>query len=464
MRFNFEFGSWVLLFVVVAWLSAASGGATLAAISTAILAVSALLIQYVCNPFDPHRLTIQGIWYAAYIATNMIPAYVVFADHPGPFRVRYLFSVLSVLVITPLGMVVTNCLMGGRKSQADKFFQSQIAASQITPGLTRAFKWLLASVLLFTILYVVEVPSIPLLHLLRAPDDYWELVLLREESFKLLDSRFYYVYYLLKMLLYPFCVMLSLGAYLATRARKWLVMFAITFAGGLFYNSLTLAKAPIGFMFIAAAAFIYFYRGRRLRWRTMVWALGLFLSFPVVILMALSDYSPGAALVALAGRLFYLPAELTYYYFELFPAQVGFLHGASIRTFARVIGIRFFDIENYVGLYAVARAPDSVSAPAAFIGYLNADFGLPGVLIGGILAGMVMEALHLWYVRQPKSVAVLTGYAFLVFAFLFLNLMSFTGVLAGNGVLLSVLLTIVLARTKGPRTRRATLESGQQVR
>ena len=104
------------------------------------------------------------------------------------------------------------------------------------------------------------------------------------------------------------------------------------------------------------------------------------------------------------------------------------------------MGLKYFDTANYVGRYGYPEYIESVNANGAFIGDLNADFGLAGVLVGGVFAGALMQAIHIYVVRRRKTIFGLACYAFMVFAFWDLNSGSLPTLLASNGVLLVLLL------------------------
>jgi oligosaccharide repeat unit polymerase len=424
--------------------------------SAAVLLVSYTVIRRVCDPLNPRKLSLLGFWYVGFLVTNFLPAFFVYADQEGPYRGTFIDAVLLTLITVPLGALLSDFVWKFRATESDAFFDAPFEWPQIPRKLTRAYLFIAAVVLAISVAYVVEVPSIPLVHLIRS-GDYSELILLREESFKLLDSHLLLAYYLLKALLYPYLIMVSLGAYLVTREKKWLRIFIASFVAGLLYNSLTLAKAPVANMILVLALFYYYYRGRALSLKGLLIAVVLFLAFPVVILVALGgtagSFSVVDALIGISERIFYIPAELLYYYFEVFPAHVHYLHGGTSPRVAEILGQQFFDVENFVGIYAYRDVLESVAAPSAFIGYLNADFGMPGVILGGLFAGATMETFHVYIARRRKTILTVACYSFLTFAFLFLNLTALPTVLGGNGAILAVLLTAALARYAGLQER-----------
>jgi hypothetical protein len=217
--------------------------------------------------------------------------------------------------------------------------------------------------------------------------------------------------------------------------------------------------------------FTYSYKRGAISAKLVAGFLVLILLFPVAVIISLyqgSDADVGiwTALVTIGSRLFYGPAEVVYYYYEVFPTHVGFLHGRSVGKLAWLLGLSYFDTPNYVGRYGWPYGLETINANGAFIADLNADFGLLGVVLGGILAGAIMQTMHIYLIRQRKTVLALSCYAFLVFTFWMLQSMSLPTVLASDGALLSLLVTWTLVKLTDPqqhlRARAHSTETGSE--
>jgi oligosaccharide repeat unit polymerase len=430
---------WPLVLLVTFSIAIYLESALFALVSCAILLLSRQLVRKTVDLFDMRRVTITSFWYLTYLAMIFIPAFFVFADQPGAYRGAYLLAVESVLLTVPMGWWLANAQFGYQKIETEIYFRSPVAESGQSGLLYTRFKILILVAIGFTALYMKEVDTIPLFYLIKNPGEYLQLALLREDSFKLLDSRFFYFYYLLRQFLYPFLIMVSLGFYLRTRQKKWLAVFVLSLVLGLFYNSLTLAKAPVAFIVLLVGIFIYLYRGGILNPKVIAVVLVLVLAFPFAVILGVSSEDVGAqmAVSGIGYRLFYLPAEIVYYYYEVFPNQVPYLHGRSINKLATLLGLPYFDTTSYVGHYGYPIGLETVNANGAFIADLNADFGLWGVLLGGLLAGYLMQAMHIYLVRSRKTVSNVACYAFLVVAFWYLHSASLPIVLASNGTFLA---------------------------
>lgn len=450
--------AWAALVISVFFIARATAGGTIAFLSVLCVGLSFIVSRQTCEVFVFRRITITSFWYVTYLAMILLPAFWVYADQDGAYRGRYLFAVESVLITVPLGWKLACFLSGFRKSETELFFRKPVSELRYADALRRRYLLCLGLAAVFTILYFRDVSTIPLVYLFHNPGDYLVLANLREDSLKLLNSPFTYFYYVTRGVLYPFLILVSLGCYLQERASRWRWMFGVTGCLGLLFASLSLAKSPVAAIFAMIGFFWYFYRGGRVGFRVVATLVICVLLFPIGVILSVSYGTNVSLLDALRGigtRMFYMPASVVYYYFEVFPIHVGYLHGASIAKLAWLLGWRYFDTAAYVGQYAFLGSVQSVIANGAFIGDLNADFGLSGVLLGGILTGWVMQAFHIFVVRKEKTVHMVACYAFLVFAFWLLNSTSLPIVLASNGALLVVVMARWLERRPHSASRNA---------
>jgi oligosaccharide repeat unit polymerase len=381
-----------------------------------------------------------------YLAMVFWPAFYVYFESDDPYRRVFLFAVESVLITVPLGWYVATRALSFRIAEVEDFFQASLAPPQITRRFSKAFLWFFAFALLMTLMYLLEVKAVPLFYLIANPGDAFAVAILREEAFKLLDSPFLYIYSILRAVVYPFLIMISIGAYLVTRSRKWLWRSVAALIAGVLYAALTIAKGPVAIIFLMTAVFAYYYRHGRLSRRAMAAFLVIILLFPVLVVAwayvgtNLDFEQIGEVFQAIGDRVFHIPAEMVYSYFEFFPAHMGHLHGASIGLLSTVLGMNHVDTPNVVGQFIYPYGIESISANAAFIGDLYADFGMTGVLIGGVLAGFIMQALHIYVIRRRKTIITLAVYAFLLVTFLLLHSTALPQILASNGAILIFLI------------------------
>jgi len=368
-----------------------------------------------------------------------LPAFFVFADQEGPYRVSYLFAVHSALITVPAGWLLAKWVCRFHEPENERYFIGNVVDTGYIKRTRLDYLVLLIPSLMLMILYIRSVGSIPLFFLLRNPGDYMQIALLREDSFKLLDSPYIYAFALARSVFFPLLVMVSFGFYIQTRRKMWRNLFIGTVAAALFYCSLSVAKAPVAAIVAMLGFFYYYYRRGVIGRKVLAVFLIAVLLFPLAVTwLAYEGVPTNGAFYAIKTRLFYLPSEVVYYYFEIFPHTHGFLHGRSIDKFARLMGWVPFNTANYVGVYAVPNGLESVSANAAFIADLYADFGMTGVLMGGVAAGFVMQWFHIHAIRRKKTIVAIALYSFLTYTFWFLNSNSLPIVLASNGAVLAL--------------------------
>jgi oligosaccharide repeat unit polymerase len=432
--------------------------------SSFVIALSLWLTTGITPLFNFSRVTILSFWYLTYLAMVFFSAFIVFDDQADPYRARFLFAVHTALITVPIGCLLANACYRFRRSETEQFFRTKTVQVSNPKRLRTIYLLLLIPSIFLALIYIHSVDNIPLFYLWSNPGEYLQAALLREDSFKLLDSPLLYAFYVLRSDIFPFLVIVSLGVYLRTKRKLWRTLFIGTTAAAIFYCSLSAAKLPVAAIIALIGFLIYFTGGGTISRRTIAILLIGMLVFPVgVILIAYQGQgldNLGDALYFIFARLTYTPSEVVYYYFEVFPDHHEFLAGRSVDKFARLMGKAPFNTPMYVGAYA-ARPGDSdtVSFNSAFIADLYADFGMPGVFFGGVLAGFVMQWFHIYTVRRKKTITTVALYSFLVFTFWFLNSTSLPIVLASNGAILVTALSWWFDRSPTHPSRRIGPES-----
>lgn len=427
---------WIVVIVSTFAVAYFNAGVSAAWGCSAAMLVSAMLQRVVGSPFRARRLTIRSFWFLTYLAMIFFPGFFTYAGELDPFRRSFLLAVTSVVVTVPLGFILASWFCKFRESETEEFFVKPLEANVYPPGILPSFWALLAVALVLLALYMRQVGTVPLFYLIRHPGDYYTLMFLREDSFKLLNSSLSYAFALLRGVLFPFLIAVSFGYFIWTRRRQWLKAFLVAVLSGVFFASLSLAKAPVAIIFLVLALFIYYYKHGRFSYKFAFACVLLIFAFPVVVILGVSENSVTFDILikTLFDRLIAGPSWDVYNYFEFFPAHRGYLHGASIHALS-LFGLPVVNTANLVGLHEEPFGLQSISANATFISDLHADFGLAGVLIGGVLAGIIMQFFHIYLVRRRKTIATLSTYAFLVFALFQMNYSSLTVVLASGGAI-----------------------------
>jgi hypothetical protein len=418
---------------------------SLVVLSILVVAVSLWMMHSVAGVFNLRKLNIASFFYLIYLAVILIPGFFVFADEVTASRMRFLFGIESVLISVPVGIFIANLLFDFRKEEIATYFDAAVTSESPKAGLT-AFLVILGLGVLLIAINIRETPVIPLLYLIRNPGETLTVAAMREDAFKLLNSPLTYVYAVFRGSVFPFLAMVALGRYRLRKEVIWKRLFWVSLACAVGYASLTIEKSPVATIFGLLFLFSYLFKGGRLSKKTTIAFPIIFLAFPALVMLLSyqgSEAGTIASLIqAIGQRIFYGPAQIAYAYFELFPAIIPFQHGASLVKLAHILGWKTLDIPNVVGLYVTGGIGgiDSVSANGCFIGNLNADFGLPAVVIGGVFAGLVMQMATVYFVRRPKSVANIAGYAACMWSFGLLVASPLPTVLLSGGVAFAVLL------------------------
>ena len=420
-------------------------------------------MEYLAGIFTLRGLTIPAFFYLSYVPMIYVPAFLVYAQYPGAPANAYLLGVGSVLFTVPLGLLCANEVARFSKVEALAYFRSPVTDR---PPPRRVFG-LYAIVLGFCALtvfgYFAVVSTIPLLEMFSGPRDPTALTLAREDAFKLLDprwgaaksSRLFYLYLFLRTLIFPVLILVAMGYSLLTKAGKWWMLFWAALLLGGFYAASSLSRAPLAAILMRIFFFLCLFNRGRIRLRTAAAFLLAMSAFPILVttLAYSTEYSLLDGLRAVVLRLTYTPAEDLYYYYEIFPAVHDYLYGGTlVKPFLKVLEMEYFYIENYVYLYMSHGVVFSGHANAAFISNLHADFGLPGVLLGGVLVGFCVQCLQIYLCRKPKTILNMTLYAFLMYGVWVLNFGSVTSVLFVNGVIPVFILVWLIRVVGGTRT------------
>ena len=452
MREAFSWLLWLTLFLIVvpSGLLFLPG---LAVLSIIVIGISLWMMQRLVGLFNLRQITAPAFFYYLYLVTILVPGFFIFADEVTPSRWRFLFGIESVLVTVPIGIATANLLMRFDKRSIAEYFRRPVETEALGRSATRLFVVFLLLACVFVVINIVQTPVIPLFFLIRNPGEAIAAAMLREDAFKLLNSHLTYVYAVIRGTIFPFLILVAYGRSRREPQRSWRWLFRMTLAIGVFYAALTIEKSPVAAIFGLLFLFYYLFRGGRVgRWAS-IGALVLFFCFPLaVVLLAYHGSNEGtltSVLQAFGTRLFYSPAQIVYAYFEVFPAVIPFQHGASIVKLAALFGWRTVDIPNAVGLYMKTGSDlNTITANSCFIGNLNADFGLPGVVIGGIVAGFTMQAVSQYLWRLPKTVVNLAAHAICIWAFGLLVTSALPTALLSGGVTFAVILAWIFGRSR----------------
>lgn len=405
----------------------------------AVFFVGALLLEKTNGLSDFRRPSLPAIWFTAYSVLIFLPSLAQFLDRPAPHKYTFILCVASALLTVPFGVAIALAFKPYQSPHGSAFFDRPVQ-EVVSEGRRRTtYVLLLSLALLLTAGWLFEQSTpIPLVALLRGGTTAGELAWLRDYSFKLLDSPFRYFYHLTRDLLFPFLVMVSIGSYLQTRSKFWLISSALTTVVALVFSTANLARSPAMVLLLLLGFFVYLLQGATLRFRTAISYFGASVVFPIAV-VALREGLHGidawhGALVTTYERIFVAPSAILYYFFEVVPAQVPYLHGLGMGSLVTLFGLNYFDLGNYIGAYVVGEGGSGyTSATAAFVAGFYTDFGPPGVIVGGILVGIAMQSVQTNLANGRKTVAAVAMYSFSSFTFASLVYLQAPGALILSG-------------------------------
>jgi len=381
--------------------------------ATAAAAGAALVLTHK-HLFDIRRLALPALALMSYLVLVAVPAIFVFLDEAGSGRFRYLLAVHSALFTIPLGVVLTELVLGS----SDRTAKSGVAV----PNWAR-FSWLwdLLFVLAVAIvgLHIYQVGFIPITQALSLRGDELAMAELRQESGYLLPGVVnQHLYFWNRILILPGLTILAVGACRDGHKARWLLRAVAVFCVAVFHGTFTLEKSFSMIPFITVGAFLYLTTQRRIKLGYLL-SIGLpALSFPLLVFRWIVPESGLWTDVAFAfgRRMFYVPALVTYSYFELIPGQMDFLYGRTSSVIAYVTGNRFFDPANYIFRQDFPNGIDTGTSNACFVGAAWANFGWCGVIVEGLLAGILLQLL--WrMIRKRQDVFTKTLHALLIVPF-----------------------------------------------
>lgn len=408
-------------------------------VGTVILVGSVLVMQKTNNLFDLRRPTIPGVWYLAYVGLIFLPSFGVFNSKSGPYRYTYLISVASALVMVPLGILLANALFTFKREEIRRYYDTPLQDGDESDGRMPRFMFALLLAIGLTVAWFIEQDGpIPIQYMFTHPGEAGQLATLRDASFKLLDSPIRHLYHLTRDFLYPMIILVALGNYRHSRRGIWALLFIVSLALGMMFATVNVARSPATVVILLVVLYIWI-SNRRFKLRAIPVGIAVALAFPVlVVATSLGDWSLTGIVAAartVADRIFVAPASVLYYFFEVVPQHVPFLHGRGLGSLTKLVGVQYFDLGHYVGTYVLGPGGQGYSsATGAFVAELYTDFGMIGVFSGGLLTGVAMQSVHVIMMRSRKTVFSLVTYTLLIFFFATLTYLQIAGALILSGM------------------------------
>lgn len=411
-----------------------------------------VLIGLQAPAFDLRRLKLPGVFMLAYAMFVIVPAaFFAFDREDGPAR-NLFFTVASAMVTFPLGVFIVRAIASKRRDLATRSTPIELEEIRRPSAQTMTYIWtaFFAVSLAVVTLYTLTVPNVPLLQAVSLSGDVETLQLEREESFKLLPGPLAYFFSWARLFFLPY-----FGLVAAASVRKpslgWRLRIFLSFVIALLFAAASTAKGPaiaVLAMFIALGYLMG--RGSSPLRRLAVLAAGAVVIAVLYYRVVFGEgFTTEEALQSFFLRIFQVPSAVAYYYYAIFPDVLPHQGGQTIRLVATMLSglfdVRFFDVDNFIFRVIFPYGLASGSANAVFIAYLWVDFGWVGVLSGGVLLGMFVQAVEM-YVGNRPDVWTVALRAYLVIAVTLFHASSIPVVLLTDGVIVGWATAHVLRR------------------
>ena len=428
-------------------------------VSLAVLGFSLLTMHLVTGVFSVRRLTIPAVFFWFFLVRIYFPSLWVYLNETHPRRELYFVAVQSAMLLIPLGALTASIVLGVRRHQANQYFAKAMGKTS-GEGVRLTYGLLMVMGLALMVVHIVQVPTVPLIYLVLHPGQFYEIAVLREASFKTLalPTPFLYLFGWNRDIFLPLACMIALGQYRLTESKLWRIRFVLSLAVALFYALFSGAKAPAAELVLKLLLFAYLMGLLKANAKSLLLSVVLVLGFPFLLVALI--YGRGidwvGSMRVLRGimlRVFHVPAQVLFHYFEYFPYGGELLHGRTIGFWCKLTGQPLFNSARYVYQQLFPNGLATGVSNAAYLGDAFADFGMSGAHVMSFIVGLVLQSIQICMVRLPKNVVTLAFYATIAIAVTALDSTNLFVVLATKGVGIALFLMVCVLLFVVPRAR-----------
>lgn len=405
------------------------------------------LVSLYPSLFSLRTLRIPGLFVFFYGLMIVLPLPWIYAEFDLTGRTTYLVATVVSFLLTIAGILFMNYLVPCRAGGVGRWIS---APTRVTPTIRLVSSLLLVLCFGVLVLYLQEIGTPPLVWALTGSQSRLELALAREEALKLIPGRIRYLYSSLRGILFPYTMLLCLSIASQARNWRWNLVFVVSFLGSSFMAGATLAKSPVATSVLMLGFAWLLLRARSLSLRRL-FVIGLVaLAFPAFVYLAVYQFDVSTlynrVILGVVRRIFHTPGTVLLHYFVYFPDVQDFLLGRGLPWVSKLFTAGPFPTTNAIGLFITPTAMTSVSAGGAYVGFLWADFGWVGVLLGSFVVGMILQATQLFILRLPKLAPAVVAQAMAAILVINLTSTSITDVLFStySGIWNVVALTVVV--------------------
>lgn len=400
----------------------------------------------ICGLSGLKILAWPSIIFVSYTMIIAIPSIYITIINSGVEREYYYFSILLFYLIIPIGYKLASKIS---YIDIDRIKSMSFRPFSVYKGdgiYNELIKILFITCLFIFINYLIRTPHIPIIVMIKHPGEGVILSLLREESMKLLNVTFIekYMFAWLRELFIPIGVAACLFLVYTQKNTSYKVLFVLFLVFGVINNSLVLTKSSVAALFLALFGVI-FLKKQKITVKFLLFSTIFIFMFPLLVYMFISPEDSQMRNVfhvmwMISVRLFIVPADVLYQYFDIFPRIHNFLYGRSTNLFSWLHHDGHFNAPNYVAKLWWNEPDTTGSANAIFLGNFWADFGLVGIILSMLVIGLIVYILYYNLVKATsyrKNIIYvsLTAGLLPVFTFSFIS-SNFTTLMLTRGLLI----------------------------
>lgn len=343
-------------------------------------------------------IAIPSLVFTTFTIFIAIPSVYISTIKYSPAVYPYYFSIMLFYILFPMGLYFGDMLRKIDIRKINGLSGSKFSKDKIDFIFYELLIILLSICILIFFDYVLQVKEIPIVEILKSPGQYTKFSLMREEALKILPVTFIekYLFHWLRSLFIPLGIIGSLFFTIAYKKKKYSRLFLLFLIFGLFVNSMTLEKSPLAAIFLSIMS-LFFLKKSKISVPFLTIAILLIFAGPIALLYLLQYGQKNVLTIifnTLIYRIFIVPSEVLYYYFEYFPNLHDFLLGRSTQLFAWLSDEGTFPLANYVAKVWWNDPGTTGSANANYLGNFWADFGWIGIIISTFFVGFI---IHLFY-------------------------------------------------------------------
>ena len=413
-------------------------------------------------------LAIPSIIILSFTIFIAIPSIYICSIKKSSAIYPYYFSIVSFYILYPLGLKFGNINWRISVKKMKLIEKREFHKDKIDQFFSEILILLLSIGILIFIDYLIRVRTIPLFEMIKYPGDYVKLSILREQAYKLLPVTVIERYLFLweRSIIFPIGIISSIFLYSVYKKKNYLYFFIIFSTLGILFNSLTLEKSPTAAIFLALISFFYL-RKKNINFKFIVISIFLVFVFPVIVMYFKYTGQQNMfrlVYLSLLDRIFIVPAEVLYHYFDIFPDHHSYLLGRATHLFSWLHDSGIFPISNYVAKVWWKNPFTTGLANTNYIGNFWADFGIAGVVLSTFLVGFTSHWFY-WKIitvsQNKKSIlyVIATTISVPLFTFTFFS-SNFTTLFFSRGLIILITFMIIISKIRETILNKSIVNSG----